>query len=149
MKGEKSTISEEGFGDLKWYEQAKITGEIGEIKTIEYLEKLGFKILGRGIGKNPFDIIAKRRMNKFFIEVKTGSSSMSVNKVSRLIDHSIKNGGRPLLAFVSEEEINIFKDANLDNTVSIEDLIKHIKGEIVEEVVIRLQGGKTIRWTSV
>jgi Holliday junction resolvase-like predicted endonuclease len=130
-----------------WFEDAKLKGHIGEKRAIEYLEKLGFKIL-KWESKRSFDIVAERDAKKFAIEVKYGSSGIDIHKVARLIEQAKKNNCVALIVFVDDEKIYIFKHVGLDDGVSIEDIKRYIDA-YPEEIIIRVDGGQTIRWNRI
>lgn len=132
--------------NLEWWEQAQLTGEIGEIKAIKYLEKNGFKVLKRS-PKECWDIIAKRDNKEYAIQVKTGTSAIDKKSVKRLIEYSMENRCYPLLLFTDgNDEFFIFNHIHLGNTVSSKELKKFLNSDLVESVEVRFEGGGTTRW---
>jgi putative endonuclease len=103
----------------------KVLGNIGEIKTCEYLESAGYLIIEKNFRRafGEIDIIARREDVICFVEVKTRAGS---------------SYGEPL------EALNPFKTGRIRNTASYYLGLKHLNSfEVSFDVVsIKVSGKK-------
>jgi putative endonuclease len=124
------------------------TGQVGELLVVDYLKKEGFKVLDRNYSK-PFgeiDIVAERRGNIHFVEVKTMTRDIFYVNRGTSDDYEPEDKmhlwkrqrlSRAILVYLNEKGIGEDSDWQCDLYRDYVDQdYKLIKIEVLEDVIL-------------